>query len=86
MSHDHLDWPRLSHRERYKEGDEEADREDDGKKTSESGLALNGASYCGKLRSARSGGSWLDNLQWCPNGHPDYGTGEGEGLVVTTAE
>ena len=27
----------------------------------------------GKLRTARSGGSWLKNLQWCPNGQPDYG-------------
>ena len=25
----------------------------------QSGLALNGTSYCGKLRTARSGGSWL---------------------------
>ena len=58
-SHDHLDWPRLSYREQFKEGDEEADRENDGKTTSKSGLALNGISYCGKPRTARSGGSWL---------------------------
>ena len=36
-------------------------------------LALNGISYYGKPRTARSGGSWLKNLQWCPNGQPDYG-------------
>ena len=30
-----------------------------GKTTSERGLASNGASYYGKLRTARSGGSWL---------------------------
>ena len=72
MSHNHVDWPRLSHREQFKEGDEEADRGNDGK-TSKSGLALNGISYCGKLRTARSRGSWLQNLQWCPNGPPDYG-------------
>ena len=64
MSHDHLVWPRLSCREQYKEGDEEADRENDGKTPSESGLALSGTSYCGKLRTARSEGSWLQNLQW----------------------
>ena len=44
---------------RFKEGDEEADRGNDGKTTSKSGLALNGISYYGKLRTARSGGSWL---------------------------
>ena len=44
-----------------------------GRKTSKSGLALNGISYYGKPRTARSGGSWLKNLQWCPNGQPDYG-------------
>ena len=31
MSHDHLDWPRLSYKEPFKEGDEEADRGNDGK-------------------------------------------------------
>ena len=59
MSHDHLDWPRLSYREQFKEGDEEADTGNDGKTTSKSGLALNGISYNRKLRIARSGGSWL---------------------------
>ena len=58
-SHDHLDWPILSYREQYEKGDEEADRENYGKTTSESGLALNGISYYGKLRTARSGGRWL---------------------------
>ena len=58
-SYDHLDWPRLSHREQFKDGDEEADRGNDGKTTSKSGLALNGTSYYGKLRTVRSGGSWL---------------------------
>ena len=41
------------------EGDEEADRGNDGKTTSKSGLALNGIYSYGKLRTARSGGSWL---------------------------
>ena len=50
---------RISYREQFKEGDEEADRGNDGKATSKSGLALNGISYYGKLRTARSGGSWL---------------------------
>ena len=31
----------------------------DGKTTSKSGLALSGTSYCGKLRTAKNGGSWL---------------------------
>ena len=31
MSHDHLDWPRLSYREQFKEGHEEADRGNDRK-------------------------------------------------------
>ena len=34
---------------------------------------MNGIYYYGKSRTARSGGSWLQNLQWCPNGQPDYG-------------
>ena len=34
-------------------------RGNNGKTTSKSGLALNGTAYCGKLRSARSGESWL---------------------------
>ena len=42
LPHDHLDWPRLSYREQFKEGDEKADRGNDGKTTSKSGLALNG--------------------------------------------
>ena len=57
--HYHLDWQRLSYREQFKEGDEEADRGNDGNTTSESGLASNGINYYGKLRTARSGGSWL---------------------------
>ena len=79
MSHDHLNWPRLSYREQYKEEDEEADSGNDGKTTSKSGLASNGISYCGKPRTARSEGSWLQNLQWCCKSQPDYGLGEGEG-------
>ena len=63
----------LSYREQFKDGDEEADRGNDGKATSMSGLALNGIYYCGKPRTARSGGSWLQNLQWCPDGQPDHG-------------
>ena len=58
-SHDHLDWPRLSYREQFKEGDEEADRWNDVKTTSKSGLALNGISHNGKLRTTRSLWSWL---------------------------
>ena len=55
----HLDWRRLSYREQFKEEDKEADRGNDGKTTSKSGLGLNGISYCGKLRAAKSGGNWL---------------------------
>ena len=44
-SHDCLDWPRLSYREQFKDEDEEADRGNDGKTTSKSGLALNGIYY-----------------------------------------
>ena len=54
-----MDWPKLSYREQFKEGDEEADRGNDGKTPSKSGLTLNGISYYGKPRTARSGGSWL---------------------------
>ena len=49
----------LAKTEQYKEGDKEADRGNDGKTTSKSGLALNGTSYCRKPRTARSGGNWL---------------------------
>ena len=59
MSHDHLDCPRLSNREQFRKGHEEADRGNNGKATSKSGLALNGISYYGKPRTARSGRSWL---------------------------
>ena len=34
---------------------------------------------CFIQRTARSGGSWLENLPWCPSSQPDYGLGEGEG-------
>ena len=37
--------------EQFKEGDEVADRGNDGKTTLKSGLALNGTSYYGKLRT-----------------------------------
>ena len=63
----------IFYREQLKERDEEADRRHDGKTTSKSGMALNGIYYYGKPRTARSGGSWLKSLQWCPNGQPDYG-------------
>ena len=81
-SHDHLDWPRLSYREQFKEEDEEADRGKDGKTTSRSGLALNGTSYNGKLsfsfsfssrwhRSARKGPYALRPVsQQSPQGCP----------------
>ena len=39
--------------------DEEADRGNDGKTASKSGLALNGIYFYGKPRTSRSGGSWL---------------------------
>ena len=39
-NHDHLDWPRLSCREQFKEGDEEADRGNDGKTTSKEWTGL----------------------------------------------
>ena len=39
-------------------GDKEADRGNDGKTTSKSGLVLNGISCYGKLGTARSGGIW----------------------------
>ena len=52
-------WPRLSYREQFKERDKEADRGNDGKTTSKSGLALNGIYCYGKPRTARCGGSWL---------------------------
>ena len=48
-----------TYREQFKEVDKEADRGNDGKTTSKSGLALNGISYYRKLRTTRSGGSWL---------------------------
>ena len=51
--------PRLSYKEQFKEVDEEADKGNDRKTTSKSGLALNGISYYGKLRTFRSGRSWL---------------------------
>ena len=35
------------------------DRGNDWKTTSKSGLALNGISYYGRLKTVRSGGSWL---------------------------
>ena len=43
----------------YKEINEETDRENTGKVPSENGLVLNGTSYSGKMRIARSRGSWL---------------------------
>ena len=52
--HQRVDWPRLSFREQFKEGDEEADRGNDGKTTSKSGLALNAIYYFEKPRTARS--------------------------------
>ena len=54
-----MDWPRLSYSKQFKEGDEEEDKENDGKTTSKCGLALSGIPYYGKPRTARSGGRWL---------------------------
>ena len=42
LIHNEPNWPRLSCRKQSKEGDEEADRANDGKTTSKSGMALNG--------------------------------------------
>ena len=28
----------------------------------------------------------MENLQWCPNGQPDYGIGEGEGMTTWSKE
>ena len=56
--HDHLDWPRISYREQFKGWDEEADRGNDGKTTSNSGMTLNGIYDYGKPRTTRSGGSY----------------------------
>ena len=44
-------WTGKDYREQFKEGDEEADRGNDGKTTSKSGLALNEISYYGKSRT-----------------------------------
>jgi len=70
---------REHYREQYKEGDEEADRENNEKATSESGLALRGTNCYGKQRTTGSGGSWLQNLHWCPHGPWDYHYGMAEG-------
>ena len=59
--------------EEYKEGDEEADREYDGKTTPESGLALNGTPYREEWRKL------VVISPVVPNGQSDYGIGEGEG-------
>ena len=64
------------------QGDEAADRGNDGKTTSKSELALDGIYNSGKLRTARSGGSWLWNLQWWSNRQPNNGIGEGEGVEL----
>ena len=56
-----------SYREQFREGDEEADRENDGKTTSESGLALNGKSYCRENdgKTASENGLALNGLSYC---------------------
>jgi len=72
-----MDWPRLSYREQYKEGDEEAVRENDEKTTREGGLALGGTICYRTQRTVGSGGSWLQNLQWFSHGRQDFGIGEG---------
>ena len=56
--------------------------ENDGESTLKSALTLNGTSRRGKLRTTRSGGSWLEILQWYTSGRPDYGIGDGEGVCV----
>ena len=57
--HQSADWPRLSYREQYKEGDEEADRGNDGKTTSKSGLFWNGIYYYEKPSTTMTGEIWL---------------------------
>ena len=49
----------MSYREQFKVGDGHADRGNDGKTTSKSGMALYGISYHRKPRTTRSGKSWL---------------------------
>jgi len=78
-SHEHLNWPRLSYREQYKDEDEETDRENDGKTTSKSGLALSGMTYYGKLKTARSRSGC--KIIAVPNGLLDCRMGEGAGEV-----
>ena len=67
------------------QGERRGGRGNDGKTTSKSGLALNGIPYYENPRTARSGGSWLKNLQWCPNAQPYYGIGEVEGQLISLA-
>ena len=35
-----------------------------------------------KAESCEEQRSWLQNLQWCPSGQPDYGIGEGEVITI----
>ena len=78
----HLDWPRLSYREQVKEGDEEADRGND-RKTSKSGLALNGIWYYGKTRTVSKWRKPVVKSTVVPNS-PDYRIEEmmGENIPV----
>ena len=48
-----MNWPRVSYREQFKEGDQGADRGNDGRVTSKSGLALNRIYYYSKREEWR---------------------------------
>ena len=66
-SHDHLDWPRLSYREQFKEGDEEADRRKDG---------WTGLEWNTLLRKAENREEWrklVVKSTVVPQRQPDYG-------------
>ena len=71
--HQRVDWPRLSYREQYKEGDEEANRGNNGKTTSKSGLAktiLQGTVQEGRRRG-RQRKQWEDNIkEWTGQDYP----------------
>jgi hypothetical protein len=42
------------------------------------------ATPCECQTTERDGESWLPGLQWCPNGHLDYGIGAGEDIYAHT--
>ena len=60
-------------RAQYREGGREADREKDGRTTSQSGQAWRWATPWETRRIERDGGNWLPGHLLCPHGQPDYG-------------